>query len=168
VTSPLEQALDLAVWGPLGVALAIKDAAPEWIEQGRVRAGEQFANAKALGELATDYGHKLVAAKLVGLGILPGPPPPGRPAGASVSVAEETPSANGHGTEPPARFLQPPAGPAPEPSDLAIPGYDSLSASQVVSRLGGLAPGELEAVRAYEAASRGRRTILTKISQLQE
>jgi hypothetical protein len=59
------------------------------------------------------------------------------------------------------------AGSVVEKDDLAIPGYDSLSASQVVSRLAGLAPDELEAVRAYEAASRGRRTILTKISQLQ-
>ena len=52
-------------------------------------------------------------------------------------------------------------------AELAIPGYDSLSASQVVQRLAGLAPPELEAVRTYEAAGRGRRTILTKIAQLQ-
>jgi hypothetical protein len=50
---------------------------------------------------------------------------------------------------------------------LAIPGYDSLSAFQVVQRLAGLESHELEAVRAYESAGRGRRTILTKISQLQ-
>ncbi|MDQ2729587.1 MAG: hypothetical protein M3Y91_17390 [Actinomycetota bacterium] len=51
--------------------------------------------------------------------------------------------------------------------DLAIPGYDSLSASQVVQRLAGLAADELEAVRTYEAATRGRRTILARVSQLQ-
>jgi hypothetical protein len=50
---------------------------------------------------------------------------------------------------------------------LAIPGYDSLSASQVVQRLAGLAADELEAVRTYEAATRGRRTILARVSQLQ-
>jgi hypothetical protein len=55
----------------------------------------------------------------------------------------------------------------PASTDLAIPGYDSLSASQVVQRLAGLAPPELEAVRTYEAGGRGRRTVLTKISQLQ-
>jgi hypothetical protein len=49
---------------------------------------------------------------------------------------------------------------------LAIPGYDSLAASQVVQRLGGLTLAELEAVGAYEAATRGRRTILGRISQL--
>ncbi len=51
-------------------------------------------------------------------------------------------------------------------ADLPIPGYDALSASQVVERLMGLAPDELDAVHAYETAHRGRRTILGKIEQL--
>lgn len=51
--------------------------------------------------------------------------------------------------------------------DLAIPGYDSLSAFQVMPRLEGLGPDELEAVRAYERETRGRQTILNKIAQLQ-
>ncbi len=51
--------------------------------------------------------------------------------------------------------------------DLAIPGYDSLSAFQVMPRLEGLGPEELEAVRAYERGTRGRQTILNKIAQLQ-
>ena len=52
-------------------------------------------------------------------------------------------------------------------SDLAIPGYDTLSAFQVMPRLEGLGPDELEAVRAYERGTRGRQTILNKIAQLQ-
>ncbi len=52
--------------------------------------------------------------------------------------------------------------------DLAIPGYDSLSAPQVVQRLAGLSMEELDAVRSYEAATRHRKTILTRISQLQD
>lgn len=59
------------------------------------------------------------------------------------------------------------AGSSAEAADLAIPDYDGLSASHVVNRLGGLAPAELEAVRAYEAANRGRKTILSKVAQLQ-
>jgi hypothetical protein len=51
-------------------------------------------------------------------------------------------------------------------AELPIPGYDALSASQVVERLLGLTPGELEVVRAYETAHRNRRTILGKIEQL--
>jgi hypothetical protein len=51
-------------------------------------------------------------------------------------------------------------------SSLAIPGYDSLSASQVVQRLEGLSSSELEEVRAHEAAHRQRRTILHRVEQL--
>jgi hypothetical protein len=50
---------------------------------------------------------------------------------------------------------------------LAIPDYDGLSASHVVNRLAGLSAVELEAVRAYELANRGRKTILSKVAQLQ-
>jgi hypothetical protein len=57
--------------------------------------------------------------------------------------------------------------PAAAEVDLAIPDYDSLAASQVVPRLAGLTGDELESVRAYESAHRGRTTILTRIAQLQ-
>ena len=70
------------------------------------------------------------------------PPPAGRPSSAA------TPSAT------------------PSAADLPIPGYDSLSASQVVQRLPGLSPEELEAVRAYEQAGRGRKTVLLRVAQL--
>jgi hypothetical protein len=57
--------------------------------------------------------------------------------------------------------------PAPaSAADLPIREYDGLSASQVVSRLTGLSPDELQAVRAYEEASRGRRTIILAIDRL--
>lgn len=56
--------------------------------------------------------------------------------------------------------------PAVEAGALAIPGYDALSALQVVGRLGALRPDELEAVAAYERTHRARRTILAKVSQL--
>ena len=55
------------------------------------------------------------------------------------------------------------AGPA---ADLPVREYDGLSASQVVSRLTGLTQAELQAVRAYEEASRGRRTVLLAIDRL--
>jgi hypothetical protein len=66
----------------------------------------------------------------------------------------------------------PPAADAPSNGDLSssstlpIPGYDALSASQVVERLTGLTSDELDAVHEYEAAHRKRRTILGKIEQL--
>ena len=54
----------------------------------------------------------------------------------------------------------------PEPPQ-AIPDYDALAASQVVPRLQGLDREELSAVERYEAATRGRRTILNRVAQLQ-
>ena len=66
----------------------------------------------------------------------------------------------------PTRAPRAPGSDAPAGDELPIPGYDALSASQVVERLAGLTPGELDAVHAYEAAHRHRRTILGKIEQL--
>jgi hypothetical protein len=81
------------------------------------------------------------------------PPPPPPPASAPV----DSDASSGNGQRPP----------TPSSDDLAIPGYDALSALQVVQRLAGLEPDELEAVRAYEAATRGRKTILSRVAQLQ-
>jgi hypothetical protein len=59
------------------------------------------------------------------------------------------------------------AGAAPaSAADLPIREYDGLSASQVVSRLTGLTPEELGAVRSYEEGSRGRRTVLLAIDRI--
>jgi hypothetical protein len=53
-----------------------------------------------------------------------------------------------------------------EVDGLAIPGYDALSAGQVVARLSGLDPEQLAAVQRYESTHRRRQTILGKIDQL--
>ena len=226
--SPIKQVLNLAFFGPVGLALAAKDALPEWVDKGRTRVGHQVGIAKMVGEHASRHGQKIVSETLVSFGLLPGPPPP-TSSNASPRTAEvaperrqraareareevgRSPASDVEGVPPgevasadspfrvdPAApsadsFRDDPAAPSPDslradpgaPSanggprvrtasrssldsaELAIPGYDSLSASQVVQRLAGLAPPELEAVRTYEAAGRGRRTILTKIAQLQ-
>ncbi len=56
----------------------------------------------------------------------------------------------------------------PVASALAIPNYDALAASQVVPRLASLSATDLDAVRRYEEANRGRRTILSGIAQIQD
>jgi hypothetical protein len=69
--------------------------------------------------------------------------------------------------EPATTWAAPPSNGDPARSaGLPIPGYDALSASQVVERLVGLAPEELDAVHRYESSHRQRRTILGKIEQL--
>jgi hypothetical protein len=192
--SPIDQALDVAVFGPLGLVLTAKDALPGWVDKGRGSLVHQVKIARLIGEQAARYGQKMATDTLVGFGILPGPPPPAQPARATrppgtpgsfpgpgdyhgarpVDPDAVAPSGNGRRRGPLDRATATSAAASPSvpalvpgSAELAIPGYDSLSASQVVQRLAGLAAGELEAVRTYEAAGRGRRTILTKISQLQ-
>jgi hypothetical protein len=58
------------------------------------------------------------------------------------------------------------AGTGLDAGELAIPSYDSLSASQVVQRLAGLSRDEVAAVAAYEAATRRRKTVLDRAEQL--
>ena len=77
-------------------------------------------------------------------------PRPATAAGAEVADRGPTP-ANGH---------------IPAVATLSIPGFDALSASQVVQRLDGLNRSELVSVRAYESSTRGRRTILSRVDQL--
>jgi hypothetical protein len=56
---------------------------------------------------------------------------------------------------------------AATPQALAIPDYDELAASQVIPRLDNMAPEELEAIRVHETSNRQRRTILSRVAQLQ-
>jgi hypothetical protein len=151
MAGPLDKVLDAFVYVPVGLAMSAKEALPDLAARGR----ERLASARIIGQFAVQQG-QVEASKLLdrfehaGLSVVH---PPAAP------VADEVaPSAP---VAPPA----PTSGPGSD--GLAIPGYDSLSASQVLRRLDGLDPVELEAVRAYEAAHRGRKTILTRIGQLQ-
>ena len=180
----LEQALDLFVYAPLGLALTAREELPRLVEKGRKSFSEQVVTARVMGEYAVGEGQrdlerrtKQVTETLSGLAATfpkPGrrPSPPPAPPAATPAPA---PPAASEGLTPPVPTVTAPAlsepatAPSPRPSDdaLAIPGYDALSASQVVQRLAGLSPEELEAVRDYEEATRGRKTILHRVDQLQ-
>lgn len=163
--SPLEQAIDLFVYAPLGLLLNADELLPQLIEKGK----QQVGMARMFGEFAVKQG-QTEAEKAVAkvqetagevIGQLGGrrnhqdPVAPDRsPAAPAASVA---PTGSRAGT----------ASPGPAAETLAIPDYDSLSASQVVPRLEGLVRAELHAVKDYEVAHRGRKTILNKIAQLQ-
>jgi len=178
--SPFQHALDLLVYAPLGLAYTAMDELPTMVEKGRQRFGNQVTVARMIGQFAVSQGQKeaeKAAGRLAGqastvasrLGGFPGVPGPtsgaagaARSAGVAVNgdaAVAAGPSTNGHAVVSRAE--------GPSADGLAIPGYDSLSASQVVQRLGGLSGAELEAVRRYEEATRGRRTILSKVAQLQ-
>lgn len=166
--NPLEKAVDLFVFAPIGLASMARQMLPGLIEQGRQRVANQVNTAKVVGQFAVQQGQHEVnrlagqvkeqAGDLVGRADGPASQP-AAPA-AERSAPEVEPKVEAAPEEP--------AGPpAPAVDALAIPNYDSLSASQVVPRLGGLESEELEAVRRYEDAKRGRKTILNKIAQIQ-
>lgn len=169
---PAEQLLDLLVYAPLGLLLEARDLVPKLAEKGRRRLGGQVTVARMVGELAVRRGQRQ-AEKI--LERLRQQNSGGGAAGAGGRAAgERAPAANGHGSAPSAGTVRAaPAAPspladAPTSASLAIPGYDTLSASQVLPRLEGLSAGELEAVRAYEQSTRARKTVLSRIDQLRD
>jgi hypothetical protein len=164
--SPLDQALDLVLFVPVGLAITAREQLPRLAEKGREQVTGQVAMARMIGKFAVSQGQReatkvrqqaidaLTGFRVMARNGKPGHPSPREPA-TRRSLGLATNGRRGEEQD------------APSSATLAIPGYDSLSASQVVQRLGGLAPEELEAVRQYESATRGRRTILSKIAQLQ-
>lgn len=157
---PIEQILDVLVYAPVGLALALRDELPRLVEKGRQQADGQVAVARMLGQMAAGKGQQEIGKALNDLWA--------RLSGAS-DTNEEPPSPPAE--EKPAPKARPSRSAAarasaPSADDLAIPGYDSLSAPQVVQRLSGLSPDELDAVGAYETATRHRQTILGRIAQL--
>jgi hypothetical protein len=157
------------------------------------RLSEEVRKARMIGQVAVTFGgrqlRREVDARLADVrrtaegvaSFLTGAGPEGRSNGAGPGARPSAPSSppvTATVTEPSPASPEPPAAkatrarkatkaaPAASVADLPIREYDGLSASQVVSRLTGLTPGELRAVRAYEEASRGRRTILLAIDRL--
>jgi hypothetical protein len=127
---------------------------------------------RLLGELAGIVERRTACvveqgrALLGGLGLLPARPPHVRatmpPTPTPAAKVTTLRSGGGPATEP----TTTPAATRQDDSDLPIPAYDSLSASQVVPRLASLERDELELIRSYEEAGRARRTILNRIEQL--
>lgn len=158
-TRPLvDQALDLFVYAPVGLLVSsLEDLRPDDLDElaatGRGRLRRLFGNARVVGHLTITMGRRALESELrrwtepavdeVG------PSPEHRPAPPAPSAALPAPQRRG-GTN----------------GDLAIPEYEALSASQVVRRLDGLGPAELEAVYEHEMATRRRRTILHRVQQL--
>jgi hypothetical protein len=169
----LDRLLDLALYGPVGLAIAARDLLPELADRGRRQLEARFAAAGMVGRLAfkegtrqADQAVRRLTDQAEALARSAGLVPPVR---SPAETADDPDSAAAEG--PAASDGAPTAsgGPEPAPVDVAtlsIPGYDTLSASQVVQRLPGLSPEELEAVRAYELAGRARKTILHRVAQL--
>jgi len=182
--TPIEKAVELLVYAPIGLAMFAKDTVPTFmkmfvarghteVSQRRKSANTQAGNYKTIGQMAVKYGGPEVK----------------RQAGAAAETvrkrAEDTlstiaaaaaqpasaPAAPTRPSSAPGALTTAPApaatnGTGPASGELPIPGYDLLSATQVIERLEGLAQPELIAVKTYELAHRARTTILGKIAQL--
>lgn len=163
------------VGGQLTAARMVGELA---IREGRRQAGSAFDRARHQAEAMIDT----VFAQDADQDVLPDPAEAGAPTAAEAGGSADAAPTDAAPTDPvpveqaaartdpgfaPVTPTPPADAEAPAVDDLAITGYGSLAASQVVPRLAGLSPDELEAVRAYEAATRRRRTILTRIAQLQ-
>lgn len=155
----LRRTLEACIFAPVGVAMNIAEDLPGLIDKGRERVEQEISNARVAGEYVVGRFQRRLSAQLDSLlhhgeSAVPEAPPDARP---------DT------GT----RAAPAPVRQAPDAADAATLGaaladYDTLSASQVVRRLEGLGPEELRAVQRYESATRHRRTILNRASQLLE
>ncbi|HVM64044.1 MAG TPA: hypothetical protein VMU14_04230 [Acidimicrobiales bacterium] len=159
-TTPLDRIVEVLVYAPIGLALTLRDDLQSVVDRGRRTVVPQVEVAKFVGRLAVAQAQR-AAADLVdeAIGLIVSQPSPSAPGPLTDEPVPSGAAGNGSAGGVTASAV-------PE-DQLAIPGYDSLSAAQVVQRLGGLGAGELDAVRQYEEAHRGRRTILCKIEQLQ-
>jgi hypothetical protein len=144
----VEEVLDFALYAPLGLALTIAEDLPALVNRGRRQIEGQLGVARFVGRMAARQIRNQIDAYLAT------PEPQRREPPADVSPAS-APSVRGES-----------AG-APSSAGLAIEGYDSLAASQVIARLGTLEPDELAAIGSYESATRRRQTILNRIAQLE-
>lgn len=154
--SAAEQAVEMLLYAPVGLASIAKMMLPKLVEVGRTElaAGNlagQFTAAKLAGRLAIEEARAELARSRGDQDLAGDRWTGGAPGGvvASPRLVRAAPT----------------TGPGAEL--LAVPDYDSLSASQVLPRLAALDAEELEAVRAYEDQHRGRRTVLARIVQLQ-
>ncbi len=174
-SNPLQRALDLLVFAPVGVALTVVEDLPGLIGKGRQRFETDVQNARVIGQFVVTHGQRQLVERV------------GRlfrreekeGAGDSWDSESGTAIEDQHATGAPVgtTAAKTPASaslkPAPDPADGAmvegaLAGYDTLSASQVVRRLESLGPDELRALHRHEASHRNRRTILNRAHQILE
>jgi hypothetical protein len=152
---------------PLGLVVSARELLPALAERGRARLTGKVTTARVVGTFAVaqaqaQAGKAFARAREEAMERVD--QVTGDAAADVVPAPAPTPAASPPADGPRARVA---ATSGPDAGALAIPGYDSLSASQVLPRLAGLATDELEAVRRYELDHRGRKTILGRVAQLQ-
>lgn len=154
----VDQAVEYVVYAPLGFVLEARRLLPTFVERGR----QQVQMARMIGQFAVRQGQTEARGRL------------GQAQGQAEAVLHEfgllpvdEPAAVEKPRPAPPVTLEAPVRSSAQAAELVIADYDSLAASQVIPRLAALDGPELEAVRRYESAHRGRKTVLGKIAQIQ-
>lgn len=179
VEAAVEHAVEALVYAPIGLLFEGASLLPQLIEKGR----NQVSMARMIGKFALEQGRGEAtkaatrfqdqAAGLldfIGGSVTPLPDDPSASAPATPRArpaSRPTAAAVGTARQAARKVAGVVNDVVSDAAALAIPDYDGLSASNVVNRLASLSPVELESVRVYEAANRGRKTILSKVAQLQ-
>jgi hypothetical protein len=177
-TSALDDVLDMLVFAPLGAFLHGPETVDDLASKGR----QDVANARFLGRAALErglggsqdqIGSLFESMVRCGVGVVKAG---ARAAGVPFDDSEEPTVGSEARSDEAAEESRlrvvvdetdvRAESSGPDVDTLAIPGYDTLAASQVVRRLDDLADDELAAVQDYERAHRGRMTILSRIAQL--
>lgn len=133
--------LDVVVFAPIDAAFSLLGDPRGAAVRGRARVERALRQARALGELSVRFGAHEIRRR-------------------TESSAEQEPAAAAT-----KRAAAPKHAAGPPPNDV-IADYDALSASQIVPLLSGLDASERARVASYEAAARGRQTILQRLAQL--
>ena len=157
----LGRVLDLVVYAPVGVLVELRERLPGRVRQRRQAFENRVQLARFIGQIAVQQGQKELAKRLHPA------PAPGIVTTAEPALIATNPIATMSMVLPvevPVEAVSLPI----EAVNLPIPEYESLAAIHVVERLGSLRPDELEAVRSFEQGHRARRTVLAKVTQLQE
>ena len=141
----VEEVLDYALYAPVGLLLSVTEDLPDLVRKGRNRIEGPVRMARFVGNVALRNARRRLERFLE---------TPERPPAEVIVDVLSRPTIDSEADA--------------ADAERAIHGYRTLAASQVVARLAGLSAEELAAVRAYEEATRLRRTILNRIAQLEQ
>jgi hypothetical protein len=155
----VEALLDFFVYAPLGLAMELSAKFPDFAARGRSTVESQVGTARFIGEFAVSQATRQIRHWA----------DRGRGAKSEAAAPTAEPAASAEAPRAPAgsaAAASPTGSAAVDVGDLPLADYDSLAAAQILPRLVGLTAAELDVVRRYELAHRGRKTVLGKIEQL--
>lgn len=151
--TPVDVALDLFWYAPIGASIEMWERVPELARLGRDRISSQAPGAKMIGRLAVTTGRARLTHVVSEL------------AKTGARTIEDL--GRGGARDDRAAGSDETTEPAPAALDeVPIEGYDDMTAVEVIPLLGDLTADERDRVRRHESEGRARRTILGRLDQL--